>query len=440
MQFIIVTMDEYWKVLQDFRTLTDVSPKKTNNVEMTQEQQLAIDLVKKGKSVFLSGRAGSGKSFTITQIIEWAKKEKIKVGTTATTGASALLIGGQTIQSFLGIGSGSKNASEMTELLFSRPRKLHLLRTLQILIIDEISMMNATLFDKISQVLCNIRSNSKPFGGIQVILCGDFSQNCPIDEQFCFMANAWQDDYITPIFLKRFMRQNDDVEFQEILESIRYGKITKAILQKLEELKHTQFPDDIDPTILFSTNLKADAINDAKFKELVAKGAKSKTFEISTKGENGTGWAESSKIPDKIDLCIGAQVMITHNISIEEKLINGTRGEIVGFSPHPIIQIQGKTERVVIKPHTIKCENSPSDSIMFIPLKLAWALTIAKSQGCTLDYCVIDLASSVYGQAYTALSRVRSLNHIKIIGEIKANYFIASPEVIAFYNECFYES
>jgi ATP-dependent DNA helicase PIF1 len=428
-------MEDCWNILDNFHK----EDKEIHTINMNQEQSIAFESVKKGHSIFLTGRAGAGKTFTVTKIIEWAKSNKKNIGITATTGASAILIGGQTIQSFMGIGSGDANTKEMVNMVLAKSRKVKLLKSLDILIIDEVSMLDDLLFEKISDILSIIRDNpSAPFGGVQLVLCGDFSQNCPIDgKKYCFMSEYWKESNIQTIFLKKFMRHQDDVEFQEILESIRVGKTNKTILTRLEKLKKTKFPDGdiVEPTILYGRNVDADLINTKNYGDLVReKGAVSKTFETIAYGKDGKSWAQSCKVPDKIDLCIGAQVMITWNISVDGGLINGTRGVIVDFSPFPVIQLSGSSKRVMIEPHTIKNENSPDSSIIFMPLKLAWALTIAKSQGCTLDYCIIDLDTWAYGQAYTALSRARSLKHIKLIGDIKSEYFKASPDVIKFYD------
>jgi ATP-dependent DNA helicase PIF1 len=423
-------MDDCWKILDNFHK--DAATER--DFKLNSEQQNAFNAVKDKRSIFITGRSGSGKSTIISKIILWANHEQKKIGNTSTTGASAILIGGQTIQSFLGIGCGTKSAKNMANDVFLRKNNIATrLKSLEILIIDEISMLDDILFDKISEFLSIIRMDELPFGGVQLILCGDFSQNCPVEGTYCFLSNSWKALDIRNIVLEKFMRHHDDVEFQGILESLRFGIVSKKILIQLEQLKQTRFEIGIEPTILYAKNVDVDGINQSCYDKLVQNGAIYKSFNTIYNGFSNS-WARSYKVPERIDLCIGAQVMVTFNISIEDHLVNGTRGIIIGFSIYPIIKICGSDKQVMIEPVMIKCEENPTNSFRFMPLKLAWALTIAKSQGCTLDYCIIDLSSWTYGQAYTALSRARSMKHVKLIGNIKAEYFKASLDVIKFYS------
>ena len=407
---------------------------------MNQEQQFALETVKKNHSILLSGAAGTGKSYTLSEIIKWAHASNKKIGVTATTGSAALLIGGRTIHSFLGIGLGSKSAKDWANMVFLKNKKvLAHLKNLDILIIDEISMLDDELFGKISEFMGILRMNPElPFGGLQLVLCGDFSQNCPVNGQYCFLSKGWEKLDIKKIFLKKLMRHKDDEEFQEILESLRFGKVTKSIMDRLELLKKTEFPEGVEPTILYGKNVDVDVINNKNFKKLVEKGAKMMSYEASYCGPMAKAWAQSCKVPEKLNLCIGSQVVLTWNVSVDTGLVNGSRGVIAGFSKisdNPIIKFYGIDEDMTMDQITIKNEDEPKNTITFMPIKLAWAMTISKSQGCTLDYCIMDLASWACGQSYTALSRVRSLKNVKLIRDIKESYFKASPAVIKFYSE-----
>ena len=427
-------MEDAWKILSDFNE-TKKESLHNCTLELNQEQQRAFDVINSGQSVFLTGPSGTGKSRTLMSVIQWAHNKKT-IGTTATTGASAILIGGQTINSYLGIGVGTRSAKQMADVVFLKNKRvLNRILALDILIIDEISMMDDELFDKISEFLSIIRANESPFGGIQLILCGDFSQNCPVNGKYCFLSKTWTQLGIKNIILHTFIRHQDDPEFQSVLASLRIGKVTKSVLNRLEQLRHTSFPEGIEPTTLYGKNVDVNAINDMHFKKLVENGAKCETF-ITTYTGHSKSWAQCCKVPEILDICSGSQVMLTWNVSPDDGLVNGTRGVIVDFTPiygYPIMQVNGSKKKVSIEPITVKDTDLPMNTFTFIPLKLAWALTIAKSQGCTLDYCIIDLSSWAYGQAYTALSRVRSLKNVKLIGEIKAEYFRASPDVIRFY-------
>lgn len=405
---------------------------------MNPEQVIALDAVKMKHSILLSGSAGTGKSYTLSEIIKWAHSENKKFGVTATTGSAALLIGGRTIHSYLGIGLGTKTASELANMIFFKNKGvLDRIRKLDILIIDEISMMDNILFEKISKVLGILRMEPElPFGGVQVVFCGDFSQNGPIQGTYCFMSDVWKEMDIKKIFLKKLMRHKNDEEFQEILESLRFGNMTPSIKDRLELLKHTEFDEGIEPTVLYGKNVDVDAINDANFKKLIAQGNQSQSYKSEYSGLASKTWAQSCRVPEEITLCIGAQVVLVWNLCIDEGLVNGSRGVVTKLTnTGPVIKFFGIDEEKLIAPITIKNEDVPSNTITFVPVRLAWAMTISKSQGCTLEYCVMNLSSWAFGQAYTALSRARSLRNIKLIGDIKASYFKASPDVIEFYKE-----
>ena len=402
------------------------------------EQQRAFEKVKAGTSILLSGSAGTGKSFTLTHIIEWAKIQNKNIGVTGTTGTSALLIGGRTIHSFLGIGLANKPSKQLANsILYNKKKILDRIRKLDILIIDEISLLDDVLFEKISDLLSILRlETEKPFGGVQVIFCGDFSQNCPINGKYCFLSETWKHMNIEKVFLQQLIRQQDDTEFQTILEALRFGKVTSAMIKQLEKLKDTKFDEGVEPTILYGKNIDVDKVNNNNFKKLVDSGAVVKTYVPTYSNENAKAWGQSCKVNDSLELCIGSQVVLTWNVSVDNGLVNGSRGVITGFKPNnlPIIKFYNIHDNdVVIEEISIKNEDDPLNMITFLPIKLAWAMTISKSQGCTLDYCIIDLNSWACGQSYTALSRVRSLKHVKLIGEIKQSYFKVSPDVIEFY-------
>ena len=217
---------------------------------MDSEQQTAFDYVKSGKNIFLSGSAGTGKSFTLRKIVQYANDANIPYGVTATTGLASLLVGGKTIHSFLGIGLAKKNVKDLIMIAKRTPKLIKKLKELRLLLIDEISMMNAELLDKINEFLCGIRGVSRPFGGIQIVLCGDLCQLPPVDGSYCFEAKCWKDADIRTVVLTQCHRQAEDVEFVNILQELRFGMCTKAVLRRLRECKHTTFENGILPTIL----------------------------------------------------------------------------------------------------------------------------------------------------------------------------------------------
>jgi ATP-dependent exoDNAse (exonuclease V) alpha subunit len=404
---------------------------------MNTEQQSAYDEVLNKNSILLTGPAGTGKSYTLKEIVKWARLTKRECATTSTTGSSAFLIGGRTIHSFLGIGLGTKTAQELAKSVMMKNKQVYQrLKIIKMLVIDEISMLDVELFDKISEFLSIIRKNPEPFGGLQLIFCGDFCQIPPVKGTYCFKSEIWKKMNIKKIILKTLIRQEDDIEFQEILEALRYGKCTKSIIERLNKLKDTKFEDGIVPTILYGKNVDVDSINKYEFDKLISKGIEKRVYNtIYSKHPYSKAWGDSSKVHESICLCIGLQVMLTWNVNQDLGLINGSRGVIVGFdSMGPIIKFIGHKKEIIIEQVTVSNEDNEDISISFMPIKLAYAITHHKSQGCTLDSIVIDLDSFTYGQAYTALSRSRNLKSIKIVGTIRSEFFKVSKDVIDFYN------
>lgn len=405
---------------------------------LNKEQQKAFDLIKEGNSVLLTGSAGTGKSFTLSEIISWAHKNKKNIGVTATTGSAAILIKGRTIHSYLGIGLGTKTAAQLAAYVIQNSKYvLNRLKNLDILIIDEISMLDAELFSKISEFLSIIRMNTAPFGGVQIVLCGDFAQIAPVGKnaEYCFKSDIWSSANIITINLKTIIRQKDDLEFIEILECLRWGKCTKSILERLQKLQNTVFDSDILPTHLYGKNIDVDVINQSHFSKLVKDGAATKTYNTKY-SKNAKIWADSCKVQPEIQLCIGAQVVLTWNVDQELGLVNGSRGIITGFDINgPIVKFKNHPDGILISYVNITNEDNKTDQITFIPIKLAWAITHHRAQGMTLDSCIIDLSSWSSGQAYTALSRVRDLKSVKLIGEINPKFFKLHKDVLEFYNK-----
>lgn len=385
------------------------------------------------------GQAGTGKSFVLSHIVQWARENNNCIGVTATTGAAAVLIRGITIHSYLGLGLGTKSANDIANKLKQKSFYRHILiriLKLQILIIDEISMIPADLLDKIDELLQIIRNNpDKPFGGVQMVFVGDFYQLKPVKGDYCFKAAAWKSSKTTIIELTKIMRQKDSFS-QEILQEVRSGKCSKKTLELLRQLEHTVFANEnINPTILYSKNVDVDQINITKFNGLVKNGAHTRTFMTKYSCLSGKAWAESGKILDSMELCIGAQVVVTWNVNQEGGIINGTRGVIKSFVGETVMVELLDGREVAIASIRVACEDDEKIWIEYTPLKLAWAMTAHRSQGCTLDYAIVDLSGVfTHGQAYVALSRVRNLKNMRVLGASE-KCFMTHPEVVQFYND-----
>ena len=403
-------------------------------LKMNQEQRHAFDLVTSGKNVFITGSAGTGKSFTIDAIREWYKNANIPFGITSSTGISAVNIKGKTLHSFLGIGIGNSSAID----LYMKAKKFkHLmdrLREIKLLVIDEISMISSELFDKVSEYLQIVRKCQVPFGGIQLVLCGDLFQLPPVNGDFCFKSATWNIMDIETCNLKTIVRQKDDHIFQSILENARYGICTDEHLELLKNQRNQQF-GELKPTMLYSTNVNVDAINIQEYNKLETAEREYKTDY--SKNKNTQFWAERLQIPSSVRLKINTQVMITVNISTEEGYVNGTRGMVTDFTDDgPIVLLKDGTQ-LIITPWTICDDDDPTIRVSYIPLKLAYALTIHKSQSLTLDAAVIDIGQNIfeYGQAYTALSRVRDIKSVRILNVLKKS-FKTHPDVLQYFSNC----
>jgi ATP-dependent DNA helicase PIF1 len=409
---------------------------------LNKEQLKALEAFKTKNNIFLTGVAGAGKSVTLQKIIEYCNEEGLNFGVTATTGTAAFLIGGKTLHSYLGIGYAKESAEEIYEYL--RENKMFYiikkLKDLQVLIIDEVSMLDNVLFEKISKYLSLVRKKSEPFGGLRLVLTGDFCQLEPVENEYSFKSPEWKKLELETIYLKKMIRQNKDKEFQKMLLELRYGNCSDETYEKLLSLKDTEF-GEIKPTKLYPHNYDVDKINQKEYKALIDSGAKKVTYEIkfdclSKDKEKTKKWAKNIEIPDSIELCVGAQVVVLANVDQDKGIVNGTRGIITNLSSKTVFikRVNGSIYEIKYF-QCISSENSEM-KVSYMPIKLAYALTIHRSQGATLDAIEIDIGDKIFaaGQAYTALSRAKDLNSIKIKDVCKES-FITRKSVIKFYKK-----
>jgi ATP-dependent DNA helicase PIF1 len=411
---------------------------------MNDEQRRILDFMKTGKNVFMTGAAGTGKSFTLKEIVKWAHSRGTSIAVTSSTGTSAISIGGRTVYSYLGIGLAQKDPYQIyLHVKRKYSQTIKKLQTLNILIVDEVSMISAELLDKISAYLQHVRNMPhSPFGGLQVLLCGDMCQLPPVNGEFCFLSDSWKSAQFCCVELVKQMRQEGDLQFAKMLNELRFGKCTDETFQILKACTNPNF-GEVRPTILYSKNVNVDVINEKEYKKLIESGAERRIYQtVFSEHKQSKFWGESVKIPENVDLCVGAQVMLTVNLAVDEGLANGSRGVITGFAEEGPIVLFKNGDQVIIEPWVFEDENEDADqkgykiSASSIPLKLAYALTIHKSQSMTLDAAVIDLGPNIfeYGQAYVALSRVRDRKSVKIINVCRAS-FKTNEKVLQFYNE-----
>ena len=398
---------------------------------MNTGQREVFDAAVRGDSFLMTGIAGSGKSFTLQRIVHWARAKGLRFGLTASTGAAAVLIGGQTLHSFAGIGTGAGTPPALVTKVLGRKDVTRRLRDLQLLVVDEISMVDADLFDKLSAVFAACRNNRRPFGGVQLILCGDFCQLPPVQGDFAFLSQTWLKMDLAKYDLTESIRQKDDT-FAAILRDVRWGLLTpnaRATLAKCEGADH---PVGVQPTRLFSTNAAVDQINQAEMDNLLEDGAQWRQYDTEYSHAAAKTWATSGRIPDKVIMAVGSQVMCAANLDIANGLVNGSRG-VVEAVEDKVVRVRFLSGTRTIGFHKMVHEESPGTNATFMPLRLAWALSVHKSQGQTLDYAEIDLRRMFScGQAYVSVSRVKSLEALTIRG-LSASAFKCSPLVKEFY-------
>jgi ATP-dependent DNA helicase PIF1 len=406
---------------------------------MNSRQQKAFNLVKSGKTIFMTGAGGVGKTYVLKEIVKWASQAGKNLALTSSTGTSALTLGNgmaKTIHSYLHIFLAKKTPYEMS--LYTKhkaPQVVKKLKELEILAIDELSMISDELFDKISEYLCILRNDKRPFGGVQLVLTGDFFQLPPVNGEYCFHSKTWKDLNPRIVELVDQIRQDGDEEFQKILTEARWGNISNKSLYRLERLPPADFGEVI-PTILYSKNINVDVINEREYQKLLQTGAQERIYETTySQNRHVKTWAEALKIPEKVALCIGAQVMLTVNLSVEEGFANGSRGMISELRDEGPVVLFKNGEQILLE-HWIYMDEDEDVWASAVPLKLAYALTIHKSQSMTLDALSTDLGPSIfeYGQAYVALSRVRNLKSLKILNILRSS-FQAHEDVIKFYRE-----
>ena len=458
-----------------------------------------------GKSIFFTGSAGTGKSFLLRKIIADLRRSLQAEGradavfVTAPTGIAACNVGGVTVNSFAGIGLGNLSAEAYAGQIHGKPSLMQRWRACRVLVIDEISMMDGGLFDKLERIARLCRGERLVFGGIQLVLAGDFYQLPPVGldqvrdggggawgaapkarygdqtgsdatstpATFCFEAKCWNSAIYLQMSLQRVFRQRD-AAFVNLLNEMRVGKVspaTRLLLQSgcgadLARLQ-AQAPA-LKPTRLFAVNAQVDRVNDEELRNCPGR---ARTFLANDDATDDSFRKQlhNLHVPERLQLKVGAQVILLKNLDATAGLVNGARGTVQGFAPSgagseevPVVAFLrpggdasstssssssraggdgGDGVRVERAEWTIELGSTTVARRLQLPLKLAYAMSIHKSQGMTLDLLEVSLDRVFeYGQAYVALSRAVSLGRLRVSGFVEANVR-AHPRVAEFYRK-----
>lgn len=407
------------------------------------KQKEAWEILTAGHNVLLTGAAGSGKTFLVNKYIAHLKKEGIKMAVTASTGIAATHIGGRTIHSWAGIGIKDRLNSRDLQTLSKKSYLKRQFDKLEVLLIDEISMLHAHRLDMVDAVCRTFKKNSLPFGGLQVVMSGDFFQLPPIspgnaEAEFVYKSQVWSEMDVRVCYLEEQHRQNDQA-LTKVLNSLRQNKVSGDIVDLLQNRVQQKPATDLKPVRLFTHNFDVDAINNQELERIEAEPF---VFRMTSSGEKKLVESLKKNCLAPIDLILkkGALVMFVKNKFKEDKVIyvNGTTGVVVGFSDNnfPVIRLNSG-EEITVGPDswTIDDDDRVLARINQIPLRLAWAITVHKSQGMTLELAEIDLSKSFgYGMGYVALSRLTSLAGLYLLGINEMAYKL-DPQVFAYDRE-----
>lgn len=411
---------------------------------MTQKE--ALDILKTGGNAYITGAAGSGKTHLLNMYIEYLKDHDVDMGITASTGIAATHMGGVTIHSWTGMGVRNDLSPYDLEGMQEKQYLWKRLEKVKVLIIDEVSMLHHFRLDLVDKILKVFKRNDLPFGGVQVILCGDFFQLPPVsrygepDPKFIYHSNSWKEGNFKVCYLEEQFRQNDDISIR-VLNDIRGSRVDEGTMNHVRTRFRTQdgevvisMDPVIKPTRLYTHNVDVDSVNEAELKHL--KGD-SMTYEMDTIGKaNIVDILKKSCMAQEIlNLKVGAKVIFVKN-NFDAGYANGTLGivrNLEGSSGGPVVEtLTGKLIDVPVESWTIEEDGKVKAELKQYPLRLAWAITVHKSQGMSLDAVEVDLSRAFEkGMGYVALSRVRSWNGLTILG-FNDKALLVDPEVMSY--------
>lgn len=431
-------------------------------MSLNTEQKLALDYAIAGRSFFLTGPGGSGKSYILEKIKDELEHRGKYVAVTAMTGCAALLLGkkAKTLHSWASVGLAKEPATALVTKIRTSQKSYRRWVSTDTLIVDEVSMLTPEFLEKLNYIGSQVRRDLRPMGGLQIIFVGDFFQLPPVNKDsrngvptsFVFESAIWKTIVPETITLQKIVRQQDPI-FHKILDEARVGRLSKESMDILKTRQGLPWQSlEIRPTLLFSRKAEVDHVNETNLRSLtgirhtfVAETVKlpiesMRLFDANS--EEGKHYIarldRDAQYMKELTLVIGAQVMLLQNLDFDLGLVNGSRGVVTGFTDDPlhlpIVKFR-QGSPMPIGPATWESEDIEGLQRKQIPLRLAYALTIHKAQGATLDCALIDIGTSTFecGQAYVALSRVRSLDSL-YIWDLEETAFKTNDKVLTFYN------
>lgn len=436
-------------------------PRNSEVIEMqwTDQQLHVFDAIERRESVFITGSAGTGKTKLVQEIIELLRKihGKRSVFVTAPTGVVACALGGQTLHSFAGVGLAEGDAETLVSQVLNNRRVFRRWKMVKALVVDEISMVEADFFDKLEYIARMIRENDETWGGIQLVVSGDFLQLPPVKvgrdfdrgKEFAFEADSWDRSFQLQVGLQTVFRQSDP-KLVRLLQGIRRGELDAEGLEMLMQRRCSQEPDET-VVRLYPRIADVSRVNNMRLNSLAEEII---VYEAFDKGEKP--WIDQLDrgiAPNRLQLCKGARVMLTKNLNVKDKLVNGATGTVTGFRKAikgniakicggkllPIVKFDSGCEKVI---NTQTWDVMMGDKIcatrLHLPLILAWAMSIHKSQGMTVDKLHTNLSQAFgFGMVYVALSRVRSLDGLSFSSDLCPSKIMAHPKVLEYYKKHF---
>jgi ATP-dependent exoDNAse (exonuclease V) alpha subunit/uncharacterized protein YerC len=387
-------------------------------------QSTALQILKLGHTCFLTGAAGAGKSYALREYITYLKKHGVKYAVTASTGIASTHIGGTTIHAWSGIGIKQAMLPYEMDALEEKQNLYKRWNETQVLIIDEISMMHASFVDMLDKLAKHMRRNEKPFGGMQIVFTGDFFQLPPVvkntdtyasTEVFAFTSRAWMAAKPVICYLTEQFRQDDD-KLSSILNAIRLGEVEEEHFEYLQSASMGgQMGDHIK---LYTHNENVDQLNKKAFDEIEGE-VRRYTMISKGKGPILQSLKNNCLAEEILELKVGAKVICIKNAQ-DRSYVNGSMGVVIGFTNDgmPVVElVHGKKVTITADSWKIEEDGKVKAELQQLPLKLAWAITVHKSQGMTLDKAEIDLSRAfASGQGYVALSRLKSLDGLYLKG------------------------